>query len=122
MAKPIQHTMSGLETPVTLINAFSVPMSQEALFLEHWKANARCMSGAPGFLRARMHRAVSEQAELTYINVAEWESGLALDEARRSPEWLESVRAMNEDPGLTFTARPMPYQVVVDVAPGDPVR
>jgi quinol monooxygenase YgiN len=113
--------MAGVETPVTLINAFSVPMSQQDRFLDRWKENARWMAAAPGFLRARMMRAVSDQAEITFINVAEWESGLALDEARRNPGWLASARKMMEDPELTVIARPMPYQVLLDIAPGDPV-
>jgi heme-degrading monooxygenase HmoA len=106
---------------VTLINAFSVPMTQEARFLSRWKDNARFMATAPGFIRARMLRAVSEKAALTYINVAEWESGTALDEARRNPEWQASIQRMNDDPELDVTARPMPYRTVIDVAPGDPL-
>jgi heme-degrading monooxygenase HmoA len=121
MTTPNQHTWAGVDTPVTLINAFSVPMSQQELFLERWKDNARFMADAPGFLGARMHRAMNENAELTFVNVAEWASGTALDDARRNPQWQESVQRLANDPLLDATARPMVYQSVVDVTPGDPV-
>jgi hypothetical protein len=113
------HTAAGVSTPVTLINAFSVPMTQQDRFLSRWKDNARLMASAPGFVRARMLRAMSDQAELTFINVAEWETGAALDDARRDPEWLASIQRLVNDPELDAKARPMVYQSVIDVTPGD---
>ncbi|WP_328606874.1 antibiotic biosynthesis monooxygenase [Amycolatopsis sp. NBC_00345] len=113
------HTTAGVSTPVTLINAFSVPMTQQDRFLSRWKDNARLMASAPGFVRARMLRAMSDQAELTFVNVAEWESGTALDDARRNPEWLASIQRLINDPELDAKARPMVYQAVVNVEPGD---
>lgn len=113
------HTAAGVRTPVTLINAFSVPMTQQDRFLSRWKDNARLMASAPGFIGARMLRAMSDQVELTFVNVAEWESGAALDQARRNPEWLASIQRLINDPELDAKARPMVYQSVVDVTPGD---
>jgi heme-degrading monooxygenase HmoA len=123
MTRPIPTTESGVTTPVTLINAFSVPMSKEAHFLSRWKDNARIMATAPGFIGARMMRAVNDQAELTFINVAEWESGTALDAAHRNPEWRASARRFLDDPEFADAkVRPMAYQAVVTVAPHDPLR
>ncbi|MEU2175805.1 antibiotic biosynthesis monooxygenase family protein [Nocardia sp. NPDC019219] len=107
---------------MTLINAFSVPMSQKDRFLDRWKDNARCMASAPGFIQARMLQAVSDQAELTFVNVAEWESGTALDAARTDPQWQQSIRRMIDDPDLDVIARPMVYRSAIDVAPGDTLR
>ena len=117
----MQHTLAVVDTPVTLVNAFSVPMAQEERFLSRWKDNARFMASSPGFIQARMLRAVSEKAELTFVNVAEWASGAAFDEARRNPQWQASIQRMNDDLELDVTARPMPYQTIIDVAPGDPL-
>ncbi|MGW4771911.1 antibiotic biosynthesis monooxygenase family protein [Nocardia sp. NPDC004278] len=122
MTLPTGHMASGTEQPVTLINAFSVPMSQKDRFLSRWKDNARCMTSAPGFIRARMLQAVSGNAELTFINVAEWASGTALDAARTDPEWQQSIQRMNNDPELDVTARPMVYRTAIDVAPGDTLQ
>ncbi|WP_083889935.1 antibiotic biosynthesis monooxygenase family protein [Nocardia pneumoniae] len=119
MTLPTGHAAAGTEQPVTLINAFSVPMSQKDRFLDRWKDNARCMASAPGFIQARMLQAVSDKAELTFVNVAEWETGTALDAARTDPQWQQSIRRMIDDPDLDVVARPMVYRSAIDVAPGD---
>ncbi|MEQ0563462.1 antibiotic biosynthesis monooxygenase family protein [Amycolatopsis sp. NEAU-NG30] len=117
MTNPVGHTQAGVDTPVTLINAFSVPLSQGDRFLSRWQENASFMVGAPGFRRARMYRAMSERAEITFVNVAEWEAGTALDEARRNPQWQASVQRVLEDPELDVVARPMVYEVAVEYTP-----
>ncbi|MEC3975523.1 antibiotic biosynthesis monooxygenase family protein [Amycolatopsis sp. H20-H5] len=104
---------------MTLINAFSVPLTQAELFLRRWRDNARLMAAAEGFVRARMFQAVSDRAELTFVNVAEWSNGTALDSARTNPAWVASIQRMIGDPELDVTARPMVYNTALDVAPGD---
>lgn len=123
MTRPIPTTKAGVDTPVTLINAFSLPMALEEQFLARWKDNARVMATAPGFIGARMMRALNDQAELTFINVAEWESGTALDEAHLNPEWRASARRFLDDPLFADAkVRPVAYQAVITVAPGDTLR
>ncbi|WP_280337336.1 antibiotic biosynthesis monooxygenase family protein [Nocardia wallacei] len=119
MSLPTGHTAAGTDQPVTLINAFSLPMSQKDRFLDRWKDNARWMASAPGFIQARMLQAVSDNAELTFVNVAEWRSGAALDAARTNSQWQQSIRRLIDDPELDVTARPMVYRTAIDVAPGD---
>lgn len=105
--------------PVTLINAFTVPPEESERFLDRWKDNARIMAGQPGFVRARMYRSVMDDAELGFVNVAEWDSAKALEAATANPVWRDSVRRLLEDPGLHVIPRPVVYQVAVDVRPGD---
>jgi heme-degrading monooxygenase HmoA len=107
--------------PVTLINAFTVPPEESERFLQRWKDNARIMARQPGFIRARMHRSLSDDVELRFVNVAEWESGKALDQALANPEWRASVQRFLDDQDLHVTARPVVYQVAIDVHPGDPL-
>jgi heme-degrading monooxygenase HmoA len=114
----VEHQPAEVDTPVTLINAFSVPMAQGERFLERWRANAQFMADTPGLIRARMFRAVSDQAEITFCNVADWASGTAFDAARRNPEWRASIQRLLDDPELDVVARPMVYQVAIDVTPG----
>jgi heme-degrading monooxygenase HmoA len=121
MTIPTGHVTADTSSPVTFINAFSVPLNQKDRFLHRWKDNARFMASAPGFVRARMLQALSEKAELTFVNVADWESGTALDAARTNPEWQQSIQRMLDDPDLEVTARPMVYQLAIDVTPGDPL-
>jgi hypothetical protein len=79
------------------------------------------MADQPGFIRARMYRSLVDDVELRFINVAEWDSGKALDEARANPEWRASMQRVLDDPDLRVTRRPVVYRVVIDVHPGDPL-
>src|SRR5215831_2101826 len=105
--------------PVTLINAFTVPPHEAERFLRRWKDNAQIMAGQPGFIRARMYKSLVEDAELGFINMAEWSSREALAKARANTEFLASVQRLMDDPELNVTPRPAIYQVAVEVHPGD---
>lgn len=107
------------DSAVTLINAFTVPVEESEHFLERWTDNARIMAQQPGFIRAVMYRSLDDRAELRFVNVAEWESGDALDAARTNPEWRASVQRVLDDPELHITARPVIYRTDLDVRPGD---
>jgi heme-degrading monooxygenase HmoA len=107
-----------MSASVILINAFTVPVQESDRFLERWRDNARVMSGRPGFRRARMHRARHDDAELRFVNVAEWDSEDAWREAQASPEFRASAQRLLADPELHVTARPAIYDVVVDVPAG----
>jgi hypothetical protein len=63
MSQPIGFTEVPVEESITLINAFTVPLNESERFLRRWKDNARIMAGQPGFIRARMYRALIEDAE-----------------------------------------------------------
>jgi heme-degrading monooxygenase HmoA len=119
MSQPDTGPDALVGEPVTLINAFTVPPAESERFLRRWRDNARIMAAQPGFIRARMFRALDDEVGLRFINVAEWNSGKALDHARANPEWRSSVQRLLDDPELHVTARPAVYQVVIDVRPGD---
>jgi heme-degrading monooxygenase HmoA len=102
---------------VTLINAFTVPVDESERFLERWKANARVMAIQPGFIRARMHRSLVSEAELRFVNVAEWESGTTLAQAQANPAFRASVQRMTDDRELHVTARPSVYELALEVHP-----
>jgi heme-degrading monooxygenase HmoA len=60
---------------VVLINPFEVPADQEdAEFLAGWQAAADYLQGRPGFVDARLHRALAPDARFRYVNVARWRS------------------------------------------------
>ncbi len=90
-------------------------------FLCRWKDNARIMASQPGFIQARMYHCLTDDAELRFINVAEWGSWKALNEATATPEFRASTRRMLDDPDLHVTPRPAVYQVALDIRPGDPL-
>jgi heme-degrading monooxygenase HmoA len=107
-----------MNEPVTLINAFSVSGDSER-FLRRWKDNARIMAHQAGLIRARLYRSLVDDAELRFVNVAEWESREALDAATANPEWRASARRLLDDPDLHVTARPMVYEIAVTLHPGE---
>lgn len=120
MSQPVPPLPDALVSqPVTLINAFTVPPEESERFLDRWKDNARIMARQPGLIRARMFRSLVDEVELRFVNVAEWDSGKALDAARANPEWRSSMQRVLDDPDLHITARPVVYQVAIDVHPGD---
>ncbi|MFF8379993.1 antibiotic biosynthesis monooxygenase family protein [Streptomyces sp. NPDC015661] len=121
MSHPVILTDALVDEPVTLINAFTVPVGESERFLHRWKDNARIMARQPGYIRARMYRSLVDDVELRFVNVAEWETGKALDAARANPEWRASMRRVLDDPDLHVTPRPAVYQVAFDVHPGDPL-
>ena len=60
---------------VVLINPFEVPRDiPDDEFLEGWQAAADYLRTQPGFVGARLHRAVLPDARFRFVNVAEWAS------------------------------------------------
>jgi heme-degrading monooxygenase HmoA len=117
----IKLNRSGLDGPVTLINTFVVPVPETDRFLMRWRDNVRAMSVQPGFVRAVMYRGLDDGSEPRFVNIADWESGKALDAAREDPEWRAAVHRILDDPELHVIARPVDYRVELDVRPGDEV-
>jgi heme-degrading monooxygenase HmoA len=91
--------------PVTLVNLFKGPPGESEQFLERWKDNARVMIGQPGFIRLRLLRSLVDDAEMRYINVAEWASGADLERGYANPQWQASVQRLLKDPDLHVTAQ-----------------
>jgi quinol monooxygenase YgiN len=113
------QTNARVSDPVILINTFAVPANESERFLEAWKNNARIMAQQPGMIRARLCRSLDADTELRFVNVAEWASGTALDNATGNLEWVSSVRRVLDDPLLRITAQPAVYQIAVDIHAGD---
>ncbi len=59
---------------VILINPFEVPPGHDEEFVGGWQRAADYLRRQPGFITARLHRALSPEARFRFINVAEWES------------------------------------------------
>src|SRR5262249_23664094 len=105
--------------PVTLINAFTVPVEESERFLERWRDNARAMTSQPGFIRAHMYRSLIDTAELRFVNVADWPSGDAHARAVAQPEWRTSVQRVLQDPNLHISNRASLYEIAIKLSPHD---
>jgi heme-degrading monooxygenase HmoA len=104
---------------ITLINAFRVPPEESERFLYRWKDNAHSMTGQPGLIRARLYRCLDTDAELRFINVAEWQHRDALEAATATAAFRGSTQQMPHDPRLHLIPRPALYRVAVDLHLGD---
>ncbi len=107
-----------MSEPVTLINAFTVPPDEHERFLNRWNDNARVMASQPGLIQARMYRSLVD-AQLNFVNVAEWDSQEHLDRAQATPEFRASIQRLLDDPDLHVTPRPVVYQAAIDVRPAE---
>jgi heme-degrading monooxygenase HmoA len=117
----VSEQVAQTNEPGTLINAFKVPTDESERFLRRWKENARSMARQPGFIRARMYRALASDVGLRFINVADWDSEKALTAAMAKPEFQDSIRRVLDDPDLHVTSQPAVYQIAVEVHPDDPL-
>ncbi len=70
----MQFVLEGGRTLITLINCFEVAEGREDAFLALWTEVNHYMRKKPGYLRHRLHRAVSPQAPYRFVNIADWES------------------------------------------------
>src|SRR5499427_418450 len=71
--------------PVVLINQFTLAPGDAGQFPQLWAADAAFMKQQPGFISTQLHRGTA--GSTTYINVAVWESAVALGRAFGSPEF-----------------------------------
>ena len=69
--------------PVTLINAFEVPADKVDETVAFWERSRDFLQQQPGYISTRLHQAISPDAKFQLINVAEWESPAAFQEAIR---------------------------------------
>lgn len=99
-----------------LINPFTVFDGCESEFLELWDLTGAIFQAAPGYVSARLCRALEQQppgqkAPFTHINVAEWQSATLYARALGDPELrrlaIRYRRVCTFDPAL--------YEVIRDV-------
>lgn len=105
--------------PVTLINPFTVPPAETAQFLSHWRQSAGIMAAQPGLVRACLYRALDDAAEVPFVNIAQWDSGIAFDQARANPDFRAEGQRVLDAPQLHIAGRPGVYQIALVVHPSD---
>lgn len=75
------------EHPVTLINAFEVPPSEDADFIATWERQREFLGAQEGYISTKLHKSLAPTADFRYVNVAEWESPQAFQAATSQPEF-----------------------------------
>jgi heme-degrading monooxygenase HmoA len=94
---------------VILINPFEVPDGEnDEDFLRGWERAADYMRRQPGFVSARLHRALRPDARFPFVNIAEWESPPDFQAAVESDEFREiAAGAAPGSPALYEVVRSM---------------
>ena len=89
---------------VVVVNPFEVPKGDENRALEMWDKFAEYFRRQPGYVSAKLHRAVDPNARFHLVTVAEWESADHFAAALRGPELQAIVEAATDHspnyPGL----------------------
>ena len=89
---------------VIVINPFEVPKGNEDQALETWDRFADYFQRQPGYVSARLHRAIDPDARFHLITTAEWESSDHFMAALNNPELQEIVKTATDHspsyPGL----------------------
>jgi heme-degrading monooxygenase HmoA len=96
---------------VVFINCFEVPAGREEAFLKLWTQIDDYMRLQPGFQWRRLHRALSDETRLRYVNVAGWASASQFGTAHD-----ENFRRLQAQAGWAeFPALPALYTVEDEV-------
>ncbi len=61
-------------SPVVLINSFTVPEGKLNEAITSWEAARDFLAQQPGYISTKLHQSLSPDAQYRLINVAEWES------------------------------------------------
>jgi len=96
---------------VVFINCFEVAPGREQAFLELWSQIDDYMRAQSGFRWRRLHRALSDDTRLRYVNVAGWASAEEFQAAHGS-----TFRQLQGQAGWAeFPALPALYAVTDEV-------
>ena len=95
--------------PVTLVNCFEVKPERDEAFHQLWTKTSEYFRRQPGFVSLRLHRAVSDDAQYRWINVANWESEADFRAAHTGEEFRAVVTAPE---WAEFPSSPNLYEVV----------
>src|SRR3954452_13975359 len=83
---------------VILINSFEVPAGREEEFIDAWHRIARYLSARPGYVRTRLHRALSPEPRFGFVNVGEWASPQDFQSAVASEDFARLAAALRDFP------------------------
>jgi heme-degrading monooxygenase HmoA len=90
-ACPIDRQLDASQSPVILVNTFTVDPADADTLLEAWEADANWMKRQPGFISTQLHRAVG--GSTMFLNYAVWESVPHFRRAFTHPDFHASLRA-----------------------------
>lgn len=100
-------------TDTVLINTFEVPTDREREFLALWRQANALLRDARAYRSTRLHRALSPDAVIRYVNVAQLDSVDTWRTVLGQPPFRAIAASMSD-----FSSRPGLFEVTVtDTAP-----
>ena len=88
---PIAHQLGVTQSPVVLINVFTVDAKDVDALLEAWAHDANWMKRQPGYISTQLHRGIG--GSCVFLNYALWESVAHFREAFTHPEFMGALAA-----------------------------
>lgn len=90
-AFPIERQLGETQTPVILINLFTVAGQDIDALLAAWTHDANWMKRQPGYISTQLHRGIG--GSCTFLNYAVWESVTHFRNAFTHPEFASALEA-----------------------------
>lgn len=88
---PIERQLDAAQSPVILVNTFSVDPADADALLAAWEHDANWMKRQPGFISTQLHRAVGGSS--MFLNYAVWESVAHFRAAFTHPDFRAGLAA-----------------------------
>lgn len=88
---PIFKQIEADESPVVLVNIFTVDEADIPAFMKAWEADANWMKQQPGFISTQLHRGIA--GSTVFMNYAVWDSTENFRNAFTNPEFRKTLKA-----------------------------
>jgi heme-degrading monooxygenase HmoA len=87
----IEHQLGTEETPVILVNPFTVERAHIDDVVKAWEADALWLKKQPGFISTQLHKAI--EPSTMFFNYAVWESTAHFRAAFTHPDFQSTLAA-----------------------------
>jgi heme-degrading monooxygenase HmoA len=88
-AVPIFQQIQTEQSPVILVNVFTVAAGDVPALLEAWEADANWMKNQPGYISTQLHRGIA--GSTVFLNYAIWESVAHFRAAFNHPDFKSAL-------------------------------
>jgi heme-degrading monooxygenase HmoA len=88
---PIAQQLGANQSPVVLINVFTVDAKDIDALLKAWEQDANWMKRQSGYISTQLHRAIG--GSCVFLNYAVWESVAHFRQAFTHPDFMNALGA-----------------------------
>jgi heme-degrading monooxygenase HmoA len=88
---PIHAQLGQTDSPVVLVNIFTVDQADVDALLQAWEQDANWMKRQPGYISTQLHRGIG--GSCVFMNYAVWESVAHFRQAFGHPDFVNALAA-----------------------------